>query len=61
MLIVDDEVPARELLASYLEPEYQVAMAGSAAEALKEAQRLRPDAITLDVMMLGSNGFLKPW
>jgi PAS domain S-box-containing protein len=57
VLIVDDEVPARELLASYLEPGYQVAMAGSAAEALKEAQRLRPDAITLDVMMPSSNGF----
>ena len=57
VLIVDDEVPARELLASYLEPEYRVAMAESGVEALKEAQRLRPDAITLDVMMPGSNGF----
>ena len=57
VLIVDDEVPARELLATYLEPEYRVAMAGSGAEALKEAQRLRPNAITLDVMMPGSNGF----
>jgi PAS domain S-box-containing protein len=57
VLIVDDEVPARELLASYLEPECRVAMAESGAEALKEAQRLRPDAITLDVMMPGSNGF----
>jgi CheY-like chemotaxis protein/anti-sigma regulatory factor (Ser/Thr protein kinase) len=56
VLIVDDEVPARELLASYLEPEYRVAMAESGAEALKEAQRLRPDAITLDLMMPGSNG-----
>ena len=57
VLIVDDEVPARELLASYLEPEYRVAMAQSGDEALKEAQRLRPDAITLDVMMPGSDGF----
>jgi len=57
VLIVDDEVPARELLASYLEPEYRVAMAESGVEALKEAQRLRPDAITLDVMMPGSDGF----
>ena len=37
VLIVDDEVPARELLASYLEPEYRVAMAESGVEALKEA------------------------
>ena len=57
VLIVDDEGPARELLAGYLEPEYRVAMAESGVEALKEAQRLRPDAITLDVMMPGSDGF----
>jgi PAS domain S-box-containing protein len=57
VLIVDDEVPARELLASYLEPEYRVATVESGAGALREAQRLRPDAITLDVMMPGSNGF----
>ncbi len=57
VLIVDDEAPARELLASYLEPEYRVAMADSGVEAIKEAQRLRPDAITLDVMMPTGNGF----
>ncbi len=57
VLIVDDELPARELLASYLEPEYRVAMAESGVQAVKEAQRMRPDAITLDVMMPGSDGF----
>jgi PAS domain S-box-containing protein len=57
VLIVDDEVPARELLASYLQPEYRVALAESGVEAIKEAERLRPDAITLDVMMPGSDGF----
>jgi signal transduction histidine kinase/DNA-binding response OmpR family regulator len=57
VLIVDDESPARELLASYLEPEYRVVMAQSGAEAVKKAQELRPDAITLDVLMPGSNGF----
>ena len=57
VLIVDDESPARELLASYLEPEYRVAMAESGAEALKRAQQLRPDALILDVLMPGSNGF----
>jgi signal transduction histidine kinase/DNA-binding response OmpR family regulator len=57
VLIVDDEGSARELLASYLEPEYRVVMAGSGAEAIKKAQQLRPDAITLDVLMPGSNGF----
>jgi PAS domain S-box-containing protein len=57
VLIVDDEVPARELLAGYLEPVYRVAMAESGAGALREAQRLKPDAITLDVMMPGGSGF----
>lgn len=57
VLIVDDEGPARELLASYLEPEYRVVTAASGAEAVKKAQQLRPDAITLDVLMPGSSGF----
>jgi PAS domain S-box-containing protein len=57
VLIVDDESSARELLASHLEPQYRVAMAESGIEALKKAQQLRPDAITLDVLMPGSSGF----
>jgi PAS domain S-box-containing protein len=57
VLIVDDEVPARELLASYLEPDYRIAMAASGAEALEKARELRPDAITLDVLMANGNGF----
>jgi PAS domain S-box-containing protein len=57
VLIVDDDGSSRELLASYLEPEYRLAMATSGVEALKKAQQLRPDAITLDVLMPGSNGF----
>jgi CheY-like chemotaxis protein/anti-sigma regulatory factor (Ser/Thr protein kinase) len=57
ILIVDDEASARELLSSYLEPEYQIALAESGAEAVRKAQQLRPDAITLDVLMAGGNGF----
>jgi signal transduction histidine kinase/DNA-binding response OmpR family regulator len=57
VLVVDDEVPARELLTSYLDVEYRIAVAESGAEAVKKAQQLRPDAITLDVSMPGSNGF----
>jgi CheY-like chemotaxis protein len=55
--VVDDEITARELLASYLWPEYRIATAESAAEAVQKAQQLHPDAITLDVMMPGGNGF----
>jgi signal transduction histidine kinase/CheY-like chemotaxis protein len=57
VLIVDDELPARELLASYLNSEYRIAMASSGAEAVEKAQQLRPDAITLDVLLAGGNGF----
>ena len=57
ILIVDDEVPARELLSSYLEAEYRTAIADSGAEAVKKAQQLCPDAITLDILMPGGNGF----
>ncbi len=57
ILIVDDEASARELLASYLEPNYRVAMAASLAEAVKKARELTPDAITLDVLMPGGSGF----
>jgi len=57
VLIADDEVSARELLASYLEPEYRVAMAGSGPEAVLKAKQLLPDAITLDVLMPDGNGF----
>jgi CheY-like chemotaxis protein/anti-sigma regulatory factor (Ser/Thr protein kinase) len=57
VLVVDDEGPSRELLASYLNPEYRIAMASSGTEALKIAQQLRPDAITLDIAMVGGSGF----
>jgi len=57
VLVVDDELTSRELLASYLDPEYRTALAESGNEAVKKAQQLRPDAITLDVLMPGGNGF----
>jgi signal transduction histidine kinase len=39
ILVVDDEAPARELLASYLESEYQIVMAESGAEAVNAQTR----------------------
>ncbi|HEX4426897.1 MAG TPA: response regulator [Terriglobales bacterium] len=57
ILIVDDELPARELLAGYLSPEYRTASVESGKEAVRKALELRPDAITLDVLMPGSSGF----
>jgi signal transduction histidine kinase/CheY-like chemotaxis protein len=57
ILIVDDELSARELLTSYLEPDYEIAVAESGAEALEKANHLHPDAITLDVLMAKGGGF----
>jgi PAS domain S-box-containing protein len=57
ILVVDDEASARELISSYLDSEYRTVVAASGAEAIKKAQELRPDAITLDVLMSEGNGF----
>jgi PAS domain S-box-containing protein len=58
ILVVDDELSARELLASYLEPVgYRIAMAGTGTEAMVKARELRPDAITLDIQMPGRSAF----
>jgi PAS domain S-box-containing protein len=58
ILIVDDEVPARELLASCLEPEgFRAAFAANAVDAMNQARQLQPDAITLDILMPGGHGF----
>jgi CheY-like chemotaxis protein len=57
LLIVDDELSARELLASYLNSEYRIATAESEVEALEKVEQLRPDAVILDVLMEKGNGF----
>lgn len=57
ILIVDDELPARELMASYLESDYRIVMADSGAEAVEKAKKFKPDAITLDVLMAEGDGF----
>jgi signal transduction histidine kinase/DNA-binding response OmpR family regulator len=58
VLVVDDEPPARELLASYLEGAgYAVATVASGAEAVEKACQLHPNAITLDILMPGGSGF----
>ena len=56
VLVVDDELSSRELLASYLSSEYRIAMAESGAEALEKVKQLRPDAVTLDVLMDNGDG-----
>jgi twitching motility two-component system response regulator PilH len=57
VLIVDDDLASRELLANYLEPEgYTVVLASSGTEAIEEARRSLPDLIVTDVLMPGSGG-----
>jgi response regulator RpfG family c-di-GMP phosphodiesterase len=58
ILIVDDESSGRETLAALLRPQaYELAFAGSGAEALAQVVALDPDLILLDVMMPELNGF----
>lgn len=57
VLIVDDDLASRELLASYLEPEgCEVVLVSSGTEAVEEARRSLPDLIVTDVLMPGPGG-----
>ena len=53
ILYVDDEADIREVAAMSLEldPDFEVRIAGSGAEALATAAEWKPDLILLDVMM----------
>jgi class 3 adenylate cyclase len=58
VLIVDDEEPNRILLRDPLEARgYEVAEAESSAQAVQRIAHRLPDAILLDVMMPGKDGF----
>ncbi len=58
VLVVDDEPDTRDLLQRYLVKQgFHVVTASSGEEALDLAGRIHPDAITLDVMMPGMDGW----
>jgi PAS domain S-box-containing protein len=58
VLVVDDNPNARDLLDRTLRREgYRTALASNGVEALEMARKLRPSAITLDVMMPGMDGW----
>ncbi|MDI7274602.1 MAG: response regulator [Anaerolineae bacterium] len=58
VLVVDDNEDVLELFQRYLAPhQYQVAMARTAGEALDLACRMKPHAITLDLMMPEQDGW----
>jgi hypothetical protein len=58
VLVIDDEATVRDLMQRFLTKEgFRVATASSGEEGLRRARELRPDAITLDVMMPGMDGW----
>ncbi len=58
VLVVDDEVRVREVVAAYLERDgFRVEQAHDAATARTALAESRPDLIVLDVMFPGSSGF----
>jgi len=58
VLVIEDEPSARELLASYLAPlGIRTEGAGTADEGIKLALDLKPDLITLDLLMPGRSGW----
>ena len=58
VLVIDDERASRELLGEELSRRgYRVFLAGSGSEGLRLARELRPDAITLDIIMPEVDGW----
>jgi len=58
VLVVDDELDARTLIATILEGHgAQVSVVGSAAQALTEIEQRRPDVLVSDIGMPGEDGY----
>jgi CheY-like chemotaxis protein len=58
VLVIDDEAAVRDLMQRFLSKEgFRVVTAAGGEEGLRRARELRPDAITLDVMMPGMDGW----
>jgi GAF domain-containing protein/CheY-like chemotaxis protein len=58
VLVIDDEPTVRDLMQRFLVKEgFRVALATGGEEGVRLAMELRPDAITLDVMMPGMDGW----
>jgi signal transduction histidine kinase/CheY-like chemotaxis protein len=58
VLVVDDDPAAHDMLTAKLKSEnYRLIHAHNGEEAIDLARRMRPDAITLDVLMPGSDGW----
>ncbi|MHA1152451.1 MAG: response regulator [Alphaproteobacteria bacterium] len=58
VLVIDDDPNVRDLLSRHLNKSgYRVATANAGPDGLKRAREIQPDAITLDVLMPGMDGW----
>jgi CheY-like chemotaxis protein len=58
VLVIDDDPVIRDLMGSFLKKEgYLATLAAGGEEGLRQARRLRPDVITLDVAMPSMDGW----
>lgn len=57
VLIVDDELLNRKLLADILRDDYRVILAKNGAQAIEKVNKHQPDLILLDIIMPGENGY----
>jgi CheY-like chemotaxis protein len=58
VLVIDDDASARDLVRRHLEKEgFQVETAASGEQGLRRARELRPDVITLDIIMPAMDGW----
>jgi CheY-like chemotaxis protein len=58
VLVIDDEAAVRDLMQRFLTREgFRVVTAAGGEEGFRRARELRPDTITLDVMMPGMDGW----
>lgn len=57
ILIVDDEASVRELVGEILSLEFQVLFAPTAADAIRIAEKEKPDLVVLDIIMPQMDGF----
>jgi CheY-like chemotaxis protein len=58
VLVVDDDAAARDLLTRHLEKDgYRVKTASNGKDALELLKKIRPDAITLDILMPKMDGW----
>jgi len=58
VLVIDDDAAVRDLMARFLGKEgFRIVTAASGEDGLRLARELRPDVITLDVLMPGMDGW----